>query len=664
MIVGRRVVVVGDARSNVPFVHRAGDRLRRDPRHAGDRRLDAHAPTSCSPTLRVRRYGARPSIGARGPARPCGGWQHHPVAGTGPPCRAACGNACSNGGSWADGRITVFLADDNLIVREGVRALLGARGRPRGRRRRRRLRRAVAGRRGRRAPGARHRHPHAAELPAARASTRPRSCASATPAPASSCSRSTTTPSTPISLLADGAAGLRLPPQGPRRRGRPARAGRPRGRHRRLGARPEDRRGARAAGHRRRRAHRRRGGAPARRSPRAGRSRPSPSRGDTTPAAVADAVEQLFLKLSEGASDRHGRRAARLRMLHQAIVDREEQGETLSRLLPGGLAEKLRNEGRAHRRDRGARGHRAHVRHPRLLGHRRARPTRRSSPRQLNEHRAEMNHAILDEGGTVMQFVGDAVMACFGAPVPQRRPRRPRGRRGASRCSSASARSTTRWARRRAAAVRARHRPLDRPGRGRAARLGGAARVHARRRHREPRAAAAGPGAARRAASCSARATYAALRRRVRRAWRSTSTTVKGRNTPVRAYRIDVVDDMERGLADERRDDRGRSTVADDELGRRDARAAQDVRVGGRAGARAARRRLHDDARRVRRGHGAVGLRQVDAAQPRRRPRHADRRRDRRSRASRSSARPRTSSRSCGAGTSASCSSSSTCSRA
>ena len=45
---------------------------------------------------------------------------------------------------------------------------------------------------------------------------------------------------------------------------------------------------------------------------------------------------------------------------------------------------------------------------------------------QLNEHRAEMNHAILDEGGTVMQFVGDAVMACFGAPVAARRPRRPR----------------------------------------------------------------------------------------------------------------------------------------------------------------------------------------------------------------------------------------------
>src|SRR4051794_8456768 len=38
---------------------------------------------------------------------------------------------------------------------------------------------------------------------------------------------------------------------------------------------------------------------------------------------------------------------------------------------------------------------------------------------QLNEHRAAMNKAILDRGGTVMQFVGDAVMAVFGAPTAQ-----------------------------------------------------------------------------------------------------------------------------------------------------------------------------------------------------------------------------------------------------
>jgi adenylate cyclase len=38
---------------------------------------------------------------------------------------------------------------------------------------------------------------------------------------------------------------------------------------------------------------------------------------------------------------------------------------------------------------------------------------------QLNTHRAAMNEAILGENGTVMQFVGDAVMAVFGAPFAQ-----------------------------------------------------------------------------------------------------------------------------------------------------------------------------------------------------------------------------------------------------
>src|SRR5215470_9470548 len=47
----------------------------------------------------------------------------------------------------------------------------------------------------------------------------------------------------------------------------------------------------------------------------------------TTAAAVADSVEQLFLKLSTGASSGTTGALKRLRMLHQAIVDREEQGE-------------------------------------------------------------------------------------------------------------------------------------------------------------------------------------------------------------------------------------------------------------------------------------------------------------------------------------------------
>ncbi len=139
---------------------------------------------------------------------------------------------------------------------------------------------------------------------------------------------------------------------------------------------------------------------------------------DTTAEAVADAVERLFLKLAQEASSGTAGSLRRLRLLHQAIVEREEQGETLSRLLPGGVADKLRREGRRIGQTEtldvtvlmsDIRGYSTIAEHadPSVLAG------------QLNEHRAEMNRAILDVGGTVMQFVGDAVMAVFGAPLPQ-----------------------------------------------------------------------------------------------------------------------------------------------------------------------------------------------------------------------------------------------------
>jgi adenylate cyclase len=138
----------------------------------------------------------------------------------------------------------------------------------------------------------------------------------------------------------------------------------------------------------------------------------------TTPATAAADVERLFLKISRDASAGASRSLRRLRLLHQAIVDREEQGETLSRLLPGGLADKLRRDG-ARIGDveeldvtvvmSDVRGYSAIAE--------KSDPSRLAC--QVNTHRAEMNHAVLDAGGTVMQFVGDAVMAVFGAPVPQ-----------------------------------------------------------------------------------------------------------------------------------------------------------------------------------------------------------------------------------------------------
>jgi class 3 adenylate cyclase/FixJ family two-component response regulator len=138
----------------------------------------------------------------------------------------------------------------------------------------------------------------------------------------------------------------------------------------------------------------------------------------TTPEAVSDAVEHLFLELAKGASSGDDAALRRLRMLHTAIVDREEQGETLSRLLPGGLAEKLRSEGKHI-------GETEELEVTVLMSDIRSYTTiaEQTSPTQLaaqlNEHRAAMNRAIIGAGGTVMQFVGDAVMAVFGAPFPQ-----------------------------------------------------------------------------------------------------------------------------------------------------------------------------------------------------------------------------------------------------
>ena len=136
------------------------------------------------------------------------------------------------------------------------------------------------------------------------------------------------------------------------------------------------------------------------------------------PEAVDAEVQAVFVKLATGVSAGNQNALRRLRILHQAIVDREEQGETLSRLLPSGLAEKLRRErpdiGQAERVTvtvlmSDIRSYTTIAEH--------ADPTQLAG--QLNTHRAAMNRAVLSEGGTVMQFVGDAVMAVFGAPFPQ-----------------------------------------------------------------------------------------------------------------------------------------------------------------------------------------------------------------------------------------------------
>ena len=138
----------------------------------------------------------------------------------------------------------------------------------------------------------------------------------------------------------------------------------------------------------------------------------------TTPAAADAAIEALFVRLAEGLTSGHSDSLKRLRLLQKAIVDRKEQGESLSRLLPGGVAAQIIEGGRQP-------GETEELMVTVLMSDIRGYTTiaERTDPSilaaQLNEHRSAMNGAILGHNGTVMQFVGDAVMAVFGAPVPQ-----------------------------------------------------------------------------------------------------------------------------------------------------------------------------------------------------------------------------------------------------
>ena len=138
----------------------------------------------------------------------------------------------------------------------------------------------------------------------------------------------------------------------------------------------------------------------------------------TTSAEVAASVEQLFLKLAQQATVGTPSGLRNLRRLHQAIADREEQGEILSRLLPGGVADRLRHGGRSLGLTErlivtvlisDVRGYTAiaEASDPSHLAG------------QLKELRTVASDAVLAERGTVMQFVGDSVMAVFGAPEPQ-----------------------------------------------------------------------------------------------------------------------------------------------------------------------------------------------------------------------------------------------------
>ena len=152
---------------------------------------------------------------------------------------------------------------------------------------------------------------------------------------------------------------------------------------------------------------------------RASRSRRSPPPAGVPPEAADAEVEAVFVKLAEGVSAGSDRRAA---AAAACCTRPSSTGRSRARRCPGCCpAAWPRSCGRSGGTSARPSGSIVTV----LMSDIRSYSTiaEHADPSQLagqlNTHRAAMNQAILGEGGTVMQFVGDAVMAVFGAPFPQ-----------------------------------------------------------------------------------------------------------------------------------------------------------------------------------------------------------------------------------------------------
>jgi class 3 adenylate cyclase len=127
--------------------------------------------------------------------------------------------------------------------------------------------------------------------------------------------------------------------------------------------------------------------------------------------AAGTALDNARLQAELRAGQRQAERSA------QQLSQAEAAQRRMTRLMPGGLAERLSRDPDAFTSTelltvtvlmsdiRGYTGL-AETTPPAQLA------------AQLGEHRQAMNDAVLAQGGTVMQYVGDAVMAVFGAPEP------------------------------------------------------------------------------------------------------------------------------------------------------------------------------------------------------------------------------------------------------
>jgi class 3 adenylate cyclase/DNA-binding NarL/FixJ family response regulator len=135
----------------------------------------------------------------------------------------------------------------------------------------------------------------------------------------------------------------------------------------------------------------------------------------TTQEALDRRVTELFQRLASDASRGATGAVDEMKRLHAAVVDRETSARTLRSFLAPQVVERLRSVPSAEKLQEQVE---ATILFSDIRGYSTMaeRLDSREVARVLARHLAAMSRVILDLGGTVNEFIGDAVMAVFGAP--------------------------------------------------------------------------------------------------------------------------------------------------------------------------------------------------------------------------------------------------------
>ena len=138
---------------------------------------------------------------------------------------------------------------------------------------------------------------------------------------------------------------------------------------------------------------------------------------ETTEESIDRRVTQLFQRLADDAGRGTASAVDELKRLHAAVVDRETSARTLRSFVPPQVAERLKSVPSGERLQEEVQ---ATILFSDIRGYSTLaeRLEARAVAELLTRHLAAMSAVIQAQGGTLNEFVGDAVMAVFGAPDP------------------------------------------------------------------------------------------------------------------------------------------------------------------------------------------------------------------------------------------------------